>query len=111
MNDKNPAINSMRLYTLAVVCLLVTNVLDVFYTRAIIGTGNAYEFNPIALYLIETFGYIGLLFYKSIFVIGLYFLIPYMSKVAIWVKVLFWMAIVWYIALSIYHIMLWYFIT
>ena len=93
------------IYQLAIFLLLLMNLLDVVFTQNIISVGGS-EANPLALWIIENYGFRGLLLFKTL-IVGLLFL--FANKVGECsknIRVVFWLGISIYAVLTVYHIIL-----
>ena len=62
-------------YKLQFNLLIILSILDFFVTKTIVGTNLFLELNPIALSVISTFGYTGLLLLKAIPIVILAYLL------------------------------------
>jgi hypothetical protein len=82
--------------------LTVTNVVDVLGTRRAFSIG-VHELNPIVEFFYAQFGMISIAFAKAVFLVLLYFLIPYIRG---WNRALFVFACCVYLALTVAHV--WY---
>ena len=79
--------------------------MDVIYTQNIMGIGGV-ETNPFALWLINSFGFNGLLVWKTGWIGVLFIFSRFMDTCPLWLKIFFWIAITNYFVASLYHLIL-----
>jgi len=97
----------MRVYIIGVLFLLITNILDVFYTHNVLSSGVAVEANPLAFWIIAYYGFAGLAVFK-IFVVSVIFgllltIHKKLGKIPDLIAALFWGSVVAYFVLTLYH--------
>jgi len=98
----------MRSYSVGVLLLLITNMLDVFYTHKVLSEGIAVEANPLMLWVITNHGFDGLTFVKLVAIAAIWGLLlavhKKLGRVPELVSTLFWGSVVAYITLTMYHL-------
>jgi len=62
------------------ILLLIFNIFDVYSTMILLNTGNFFEINPLMLYVINNFSYLGALIVKMSIIIFLYIFIYLSNK-------------------------------
>ena len=92
------------LFFLLFTFLLVVQVMDVVYTKEVITSGVAVESNPIAALLIDFWGWVGLLLFKTFPCIMGMIVSLFMSRTERWVKALVWLGVIAYVPLAAYHL-------
>ena len=96
-------------HQLAILLLLLMNLVDVVWTRDILSVGGV-EVNPISLWIIVTFGFSGLLLYKTAVVGVLFAFANQVSDCSRNIRIIFWGGISLYVALTAYHMFIKFFI-
>lgn len=98
----------MRVYMYGILFLVVSNVLDVYYTHKVLSEGIAIEANPLMHWVITHFGFGGLAFVKGLAVVTILGLLlavhKKLGKIPEIVAALFWGSVFAYGLLSAYHI-------
>lgn len=96
-------INSQRRVWFAYAMLILMNIIDVVYTRAILFVDATVEANPVMDHMYQNFGVWGIIAVKILFLTLLGFLIKYLPTLHPMYRMLLYVAVGIYGALAIYH--------
>lgn len=98
----------MRVYTLGILFLYITNAFDVFYTHKVLSEGIAEEANPLINWVIMNYGFGGVASIKALAVTMIWGLLIAVhnkfGKIPDLIAALFWGSVFAYGILTAYHI-------
>ena len=97
-----PQHNQRRVW-FAYAALILMNIIDVVYTRAILFVDTTTEANPIMNHMYQNFGIWGIITVKAFFLTLLGFTIKHLPELHAGYRTVFYAAVIIYAVLAVYH--------